>query len=107
MPTKKTSPTQRTLKVLRADGYLCAIVEHWNPYARIRQDLFGFIDIIALKGSETLAVQTTANANNQKARVRKILASPHYQAVKDAGWKIRVDGWRKLKAGWVSKSIDL
>lgn len=27
---------------------MCAKAEHWNAFARIRQDLFGFIDIVAL-----------------------------------------------------------
>ena len=45
----KSLPTQRTLARLRQEGALeVAIVEHWNPHARIRQDLFGFIDILAI-----------------------------------------------------------
>jgi hypothetical protein len=39
-----TSPTQLSLKKLREEGYTVAVVEHWNSFARIRQDLFGFID---------------------------------------------------------------
>ena len=40
----KITPTQRTLKHMRERGYTCQVVEHWNPFARIRQDLYGFID---------------------------------------------------------------
>ena len=47
-----TSPTQLSLKKLREEGYIVAVVEHWNSFARIRQDLFGFIDLLALKGKE-------------------------------------------------------
>ena len=43
-----TSPTQLSLKKLREEGYTVAVVEHWNSFARIRQDLFGFIDLLAL-----------------------------------------------------------
>ena len=45
------SPTQRTLKANRNLGRICGIVERWQQYGGkfgIRQDLFGFIDIIAI-----------------------------------------------------------
>ncbi|HQV57391.1 MAG TPA: hypothetical protein PKV27_05220, partial [Ilumatobacteraceae bacterium] len=58
-----TSPTTLSLKALRDAGYTVAIVEHFNPHMRIRQDLFGFIDIIAIRPGETLAVQTTSRSN--------------------------------------------
>ena len=64
------SPTQLSLKKLRQEGYTVAIVEHWNAFARIRQDLFGFIDLLALKDKEVLAVQTTS-ASNMSARAKK------------------------------------
>ena len=53
------SPTQRTLAQLRKDGFMAAVVERWNQYASIRQDLFGFIDVLAVSPDETLAVQST------------------------------------------------
>jgi len=37
------SPTQRTLKKLRDEVYLAQVVEKWNAFAKIRQDLFGII----------------------------------------------------------------
>ena len=62
------------------------MTEHWNPFAGarkhnpktkqvepvgIRQDMFNFVDLLALKGSQTLAVQTTAKSG-MSARFRKI-----------------------------------
>ncbi|MFZ9649512.1 MAG: hypothetical protein ACO29C_05430, partial [Fluviibacter sp.] len=79
------TPTQRSLAYLRDEGYLVAIVEHWNPFARIRQDLFGFIDLLAIRRDETLAVQVTASGVS--ARVKKIEASPLLGRVREAGWK--------------------
>ena len=32
------TPTQRSLKYLREQGYTVAITERWNPFARIRQE---------------------------------------------------------------------
>ena len=92
------TPTQRTLAKLRADGWTPAVVEHWNAHARIRQDLFGFIDILALRDGETLAVQATSGSN-VSARVAKIAASETAPIVRKAGWRIEVWGWRKNSAG--------
>ena len=100
------TPTQRSLAYLREEGYLVAIVEHWNPFARIRQDLFGFIDLLAIRRDETLAVQVTASGVS--SRVKKIEASPHLGRVREAGWKIFVHGWRKNAAGkYVMRIVDL
>jgi hypothetical protein len=92
------TPTQRTLAKLRADGWTTAIVEHWNAHARVRQDLFGFIDILALRDGETLAVQATSGSN-VAARVAKIAESKTAPIVRKAGWRIEVWGWRKNAAG--------
>ena len=92
------TPTQRSLAKLRADGWTTAIVEHWNAHARVRQDLFGFIDILALRDGETLAVQATSGSN-VAARVAKIAESETAPIVRKAGWRIEVWGWRKNAAG--------
>jgi len=109
--TKKTrrssvSPTQRSLALLRERGYLCQIVEHWNPWARIRQDLFSIGDILCLRDEETLLVQTTSRANIN-ARVKKISECEHLPAILRAGWKIEVHGWGKLKDGWTCKVVEM
>jgi carbonic anhydrase len=90
----KTSPTQLTLKELRKTCQSVQVVEKWNPHARIRQDLFGFVDVLALRDGETIAVQSTSWAN-VSARVKKIAESEHVAAVRKAGWKIIVHGWKK------------
>jgi hypothetical protein len=99
------TPTQRSLEKLRSEGYLCQIVERWNPHARIRQDLFGIGDILAIKAGETLLVQTTSRGN-VAARVKKIRECEHLPVILTAGWKITVHGWGKLKAGWTCKIVD-
>ena len=57
---KRVSYTAKTLALLRKEGYEPGIVERWNPYARVRQDLFTIIDIVALDDGQTLGVQTTS-----------------------------------------------
>lgn len=91
------TPTQRTLKLLRDRGYICAITEHWNGWAKVRQDLLGFIDIIGLHRDQqgVLAVQTTSGSN-VSARVAKIQAEPRAAAWLASGNQIVVHGWRKV-----------
>jgi hypothetical protein len=92
------TPTQRSLKHLKDAGYRVAIVERWNPHARIRQDLFGVVDLLAIKDGETLAVQTTSGSN-VAARIRKIAESDATPDMRAAGWRIEVHGWRKAANG--------
>ena len=100
------SPTQRTLAYLKSQGYLCQVVEKWNPHARIRQDLYGFIDILAIKEDEVLGVQACAGSS-VSARVKKIAEHDNISAVRKAGIKVWVMGWRKLKTGWSPRIEDL
>jgi hypothetical protein len=99
------SPTALTLRALRRDGYTAGVVEHWNPHARVRNDLFGVIDVLALKGAETLAVQATSDSN-VSARVRKIAESEHIAAIREAGWAVHVWGWKKDGTRWVCRKVD-
>ena len=101
------TPTQLSLRHLREEGYTAQVVEVWNPHARIRQDLFGIIDILALRDTETLAVQTTS-AGNVSARVRKIADSEHISAIREAGWRILVHGWAKVGNRWtLTREVDI
>lgn len=89
------SPTQRTLKALREDGYTAWVVERWNPYAKVRQDMAGCIDVLSWKAKMgILGVQATS-ASNVSSRVNKIAP---LQAAKEwilAGGRLEVWGWRK------------
>ena len=91
------SPTQRTLKKLRDSGDypLVAIVERWNAVAKIRQDLFGIIDLLAIdiKGN-TVGIQVTSYSN-VSARLR------------DANWVLLVQGWHKKNNKWVCREVDI
>ena len=101
------SPTERSLKALRADGWLCQVVEKWNPHSRTRLDLFGFVDILALRGGETLAVQATSRSN-VSIRANKIAEHENVAAVRKAGWRLEVWGWSKNSAGrWDVRVVDL
>lgn len=89
-----TSPTQRTMTAMREAGYTCGVVEKWNMHAKIRQDLFGFIDIVAMRG-DVIGVQATT-MENKNARLNKIIAEPRARMWLLAGARIQLWSWRKL-----------
>ena len=91
------TPTGRSLVYLRELGYTVAVAEKWNPYARIRQDLFGFIDVAAIRADVpgVLAVQCTTRAN-QAARATKIASFPAARTWLDCGNRIEIHGWAKV-----------
>lgn len=89
------TPTQRTLAALRADGWTAGVTERWNQHARVRQDLFGFVDILAMKpGMPFLGVQACAAAS-LSARQHKILAEPRALTWVQAGGRIEIWAWSK------------
>jgi len=94
------SPTQRSLKYLRDRSYIADVSEHWNPFAKRRKDLFGFIDIVGIGYGHLLAVQTTTGSNVSE-RVKKISKLPAAKAWLRSGNEIEIHGWRKLKKGRV------
>jgi hypothetical protein len=98
------SPTQRTIKKWKDKGYIVAVVERWNPYAKIRQDLFGFVDVLAVGHGRTVAIQTTSY-NNVSTRKKKILMSAYAQPLSNAGWDIVVEGWHKKKNRWECREV--
>ncbi len=100
--------------MLRKTGLRVAIVEHFNSWVKIRQDLWGFADLIAFDpiGAEVWLVQVTTTAHMAE-RIDKIsknamamdwLAS-HNRCIYVHGWAKRGErGKRKL---WTLKTTKL
>lgn len=95
------SPTQRTLRYLRQQGRICGIVEKFNPHVGphgIRQDLFGFIDIIALDPERgIIGIQS---CGQDFAQHRRKITEERTDIVAEwlkSGGKVELWGWRKLK----------
>lgn len=107
-----TSPTQRTLAECRKRGWLAQVVERWNPYARIRQDLFGFGDVIALdRCPGALLIQATSGAN-AAARLAKIQEKDEARQWLEAGNRIAVWAWAKRGARgkrklWTLREVEV
>lgn len=111
----KTSPTQRTLAMLRKSCSHVAIVEKWIPQTMQRKDVWGFGDILAIDGLPgSLLVQCTSGSN-VSARVHKIRdeCREAAEAWLRAGNRIIVIGFRKLKprgvkvARWHPRIVDV
>lgn len=112
----------RSLRLLRERGYHCEKTEHWNPFAKIRNDLWGFCDILALEPPQKvelmpgrfmdieggiLAVQTTSYSN-LSARVKKIQSSKLLKKVLDCGIEVVVHGWKaptEKNKKWTVKEV--
>jgi hypothetical protein len=105
--SKAKSPTARSLEYLRKSYPLVQVVEKWNPHARIRQDLFGIIDVIAVSETEIVGVQSTSG-DHVANRVQKIAESEALPILLKAGIRVIVHGWRKNAAGrWVLREVEL
>lgn len=103
-----TSPTARTLAFLRRCGHAAAVVERWNAHAGIRQDVFGVIDIIAVRRGEpgVLAVQATT-LPNVSARLAKAKVRPELRTWLAAGNRFQVHGWFQRAGRWKVKIVAL
>ena len=87
-------------------GYTCGLVEKWNAFAKVKQDLFGFIDIVAINGKEILGVQCTS-LGGHSARKTKILKSPLAPIWINSGARVQVWGWKKTGNKWETKIEEI
>lgn len=99
------SPTQLSLRSLRAAECTVDVVEYWNSFTKKRKDLYGFVDIVAVQTSVWF-VQTTTRSN-MSSRIQKIASLPAADACLLAGARILVHGWHKVGARWQVKAIEL
>lgn len=97
------TPTQRSLKKLRDEGYAPEVVERWNAYAKIRHDLWNCLDIIAVNGRGVVGVQTTSGSA-LSARLAKLRLNPLVPLILASGIRIELHGWRKLRNRSTKKS---
>lgn len=111
---KAVSTAARTLAECRKRGWLAATVEKWNPHVKIRQDLFGCIDIIAVTPDGILAIQSCSNdsGGGHTEHVKKILAEPRAKKWVVSGGRFELWSWgRRGAAGtrklWTLRTEDM
>ena len=83
------------------NGYTAQVVEKFNHFAKVRQDLFGIIDVLAFhnESKEILGVQCTS-LSNFSSRKTKVLGSDTLLPWLQAGGKFEVHGWFKKEGKW-------
>ena len=103
------SPTQRTLALVRKQGFVAQVVEHVVPRTFIRRDLFNIIDILAINANHTIGIQTTSGSN-VSARIKKAIESEQLRLwLSSPDRRFLIHGWRKLKSSrrWECREIEL
>lgn len=93
------TPSKRSLDLLKKQGCISQVVERWNSFARKRIDLFGIIDIVAIRDKKIVGIQATS-ASNHTARVHKSKESEVLEKWKEAGAEFEVWSWKKVKNRW-------
>ncbi len=106
----KKSNVQRTLEWLRQKFPEIAIdfTERKIPYTKIKKDLFGIIDLVALVQDFSVIERTfylwgiqVCGGNDYAAHKKKMLASEKaYKWVYGRDRGLILIGWRELKQGW-------
>ena len=82
-------------------------MEKWNSFGRVRVDLFGIIDVLAIsEEGDTVAIQTTS-LTNVGARIKKISDSEAIKHIRKARWTVLVHGWYKKNNRWHVKEVDV
>ena len=100
------SPTELSLREARKRYEYAEVVEHWNPFARRRNDLLGLWDILAIDRMGTTVIQCTS-ASNMSARIKKIADHANTYYSRMAGWRMLVWGWKKVDGRWTLKETDV
>jgi hypothetical protein len=101
------TPTARTLALLRDRGYLADVAERWLPRVNVRRDLFGCIDVVAIKaGCAVLGVQATT-ATNVSHRISKARELPALRTWLACNAQFQVWGWAKRAGRWQVRIVEL
>ena len=96
------SPMEHTLAWLRRHGWEVARTEHWNHYAKKRQDLFGFIDVLAVHSKHGLLAIQTTDGSHHAEHVGKILGIPvarelvYHMDIEIWSWSLRLTREKRL-----------
>ena len=99
---KRTTAVQRTMRLLRGQGSICAVVEKYNAFVGehgIRQDLFGIVDVLCLdpeRGFVGVQCCTGSFAEHWR-KMTEDCAQACYDWLTTPGGHLEIWTWRKLK----------
>lgn len=93
---KRLNTENLSITHAKSMNWLIDKTERWIPYAKIKKDLFGFIDLLAIDPEYNIyGIQTTTYAN-MNARIDKILNHENYKRVKNSKIQITIWAWKKI-----------
>jgi len=94
-----TQANKLTLRYLRETNIVADVVERWIPQAKRRQDLFGFIDIVAIGERSIVAIQAYTCGHGR--HLQRIMEDESTRAAAvawlRAGGSIELWWWRRLR----------
>ena len=101
---KGLSPVQRTIAWIKDQGILCGITERWIPNPKhpgggFRSDFLNIIDLIAISKADGI-IGYQVCGTDFAPHVKKITEERAEETKQwlDAGGRLIIIGWRKLKA---------
>ena len=96
---KYTNYNHLSLGLLTRKGFTCEVVEKWIPYANIRKDMFGLIDIVGIRKELMIGVQSTT-LHNKLEHIKKALASPNLYKWLATNSMFVIMSWEKDGSRW-------
>lgn len=106
------SPLSRSIEILKKEGFITQKVEHWNYFAKIRQDFCNFGDLIAFRpGAGTYAINATTHTNlsahlskyKNNEKLKKWLESGNFFEI----WSWAKRGKKGKRKTWELKKVPI
>lgn len=97
---------QRSKRYLEEKGFHVWITEHWNQWSHVRQDLFGFADLVAVRHDSNGVWAVNACGEDVAKHIKKYIngwehpkkgqqpPNPHLPVWLSAGNRFSIMGWR-------------
>jgi hypothetical protein len=105
---KKVFLSPKSVAYMREKGYTTGKVEYWNSFANKRVDLFGFIDLLAMKkGVKGLIGIQVTSRSNISIRKRKAESLEALEIWLSSGNRFIIHGWDKPEHRWRLKEEEL
>lgn len=80
---------------MRECGWTAEVVERFNYFAKVRQDAFGFGDLLCFHPQlKMIALVQTTSRSNISSRRRKIVKCKEAREWKESGGSIILHGWK-------------
>jgi hypothetical protein len=106
-------PLERTKQHYQKAGWTVGIVERFNPHVPprgIRQDLYGFIDAVAIRADQPGVTALQACSTDFAEHLVKIMENEHARTWLQAGNRIVLVAWTKSErgtGGWTVREREI